>query len=112
MYSPPHPHLLTQMLALNSAHHPHTPLAFSLSLSLSHPQIREQFDSGEDVELADDMNPHDVACLLKEFFRSLPEPLMTIELFGPFISTRSNYPRNYLRACVYKLVDFMYQRGH
>ena len=52
-------------------------------------QIREKFDSGEDVELTDDMNPHDVACLLKEFFRSLPEPLMTVELFTPFLSTIS-----------------------
>lgn len=52
-------------------------------------QIREKFDSGEDVELTDDMNPHDVACLLKEFFRSLPEPLMTVELFAPFLATRS-----------------------
>lgn len=35
------------------------------------------------------MNPHDVACLLKEFFRSLPEPLMTVELFAPFLATTS-----------------------
>jgi hypothetical protein len=43
------------------------------------------------VELTDDMNPHDVACLLKEFFRSLPEPLMTTELFVPFLATRSEW---------------------
>lgn len=53
-------------------------------------QIRDKFDAGEDVEL-DDMNPHDVACLLKEFFRSLPEPLMTVELFGPFLATTSEW---------------------
>ena len=41
------------------------------------------------MELTDDMNPHDVACLLKEFFRSLPEPLMTVDLFVPFLATRS-----------------------
>ena len=41
------------------------------------------------MELTDDVNPHDVACLLKEFFRSLPEPLMTVELFAPFLATRS-----------------------
>ncbi len=56
-------------------------------------QIREKFDSGEDVELTDDMNPHDVACLLKEFFRSLPEPLMTVELFTPFLSITSELIR-------------------
>ena len=43
------------------------------------------------MELTGDMNPHDVACLLKEFFRSLPEPLLTIELFGPFLATRSEF---------------------
>lgn len=47
------------------------------------------FDSGQDVELTDDMNPHDVACLLKEFFRSLPEPLLTRDLYHPFLATRS-----------------------
>ena len=52
-------------------------------------QIREKFDSGEDVELTDDINPHDVACLLKEFFRSLPEALLTKDLYQPFLSTQS-----------------------
>lgn len=51
-------------------------------------EIRERFDSGQDVELTDDLNPHDVACLLKEFFRSLPEPLLTRELFPAYIATR------------------------
>ena len=54
-------------------------------------QIKERFDSGQDVELSEDTNPHDVACLLKEFFRSLPEPLMTRELYYPFLATRSEY---------------------
>lgn len=58
------------------------------------PQIREKFDSGEEFELTDDINPHDVACLLKEFFRSLPEPLMTVDLFGPFLATRSKCPKS------------------
>lgn len=49
------------------------------------------FDSGQNVELTDDMNPHDVACLLKEFFRSLPEPLMTTDLYQPFLATRSEH---------------------
>ena len=38
-----------------------------------------------------DANPHDIAALLKEFFRSLPEPLMTRELFGPILGTRSEF---------------------
>ena len=57
------------------------------------PQIREKFDSGEDVELTDNINPHDVACLLKEFFRSLPEPLLTRDLYQPFLTTQSESER-------------------
>lgn len=50
-------------------------------------ELRERIDAGLDVELTEDTNPHDVACLLKEFFRSLPEPLLTKELYYPFLST-------------------------
>ncbi|CAI8057847.1 Rho GTPase-activating protein 6, partial [Geodia barretti] len=53
----------------------------------SRQQIKQKFDRGEDVDLTD-ANPHDIAALLKEFFRSLPEPLMTRELFGPILGTR------------------------
>jgi hypothetical protein len=34
-------------------------------------------------------NAHDVAALLKEFIRCLPEPLMTRELYTAFLSTQS-----------------------
>ena len=40
-----------------------------------------------------DASPHDVAAVLKEFFRSLPEPLMTRDLFGPILGTRSEWGR-------------------
>ena len=40
-----------------------------------------------------DANPHDVASVLKEFFRSLPEPLMTRELYQAFLATRSEQGR-------------------
>ncbi|KAL5460443.1 hypothetical protein EMCRGX_G033893 [Ephydatia muelleri] len=50
-------------------------------------ELREKIDAGLDVELNEDTNPHDVACLLKEFFRSLPEPLLTRDLYYPFLST-------------------------
>lgn len=52
-------------------------------------KLRERIDAGVDVELTEDTNPHDVACILKEFFRSLPEPLLTRELYYPFLSTTS-----------------------
>ena len=55
------------------------------------PQLREKIDAGSDIELTEDTNPHDVACLLKEFFRCLPEPLLTRELYYPFLSTTSEW---------------------
>ncbi|KAK7097111.1 rho GTPase-activating protein 6-like [Littorina saxatilis] len=51
-------------------------------------QLREEFDSGKDVVLTDDHNPHDVGALLKEFFRDLPEPLLTRDLYPAFVATR------------------------
>ncbi|KAK7070094.1 Rho GTPase-activating protein 6, partial [Halocaridina rubra] len=52
-------------------------------------QLREEFDSGREVYLNEDHCPHDVATLLKEFFRDLPEPLLTRELYEPLIKTQS-----------------------
>ncbi|KAH9492629.1 Rho GTPase-activating protein 6, partial [Bulinus truncatus] len=48
-------------------------------------QLREEFDGGKEVTLTDEYHPHDVAALLKEFFRDLPEPLLSRELYLPFL---------------------------
>ncbi|CAG5122100.1 unnamed protein product, partial [Candidula unifasciata] len=48
-------------------------------------QLREEFDCGKMVKLTDEHNPHDVGALLKEYFRDLPEPLLTNELYLPFL---------------------------
>nr|KAI8757403.1 rho GTPase-activating protein 6-like [Biomphalaria glabrata] len=48
-------------------------------------QLREEFDSGKEVVLTDEYHPHDVAALLKEYFRDLPDPLLTRELYLPFL---------------------------
>ena len=52
-------------------------------------QLREEFDSSQDVRLNEEHNPHDVAALLKEYFRDLPDPLLTRDLYAAFIATRS-----------------------
>ena len=53
-------------------------------------QLREEFDSGHDVQLtADDYSPHDVGGLLKEFLRDLPDPLLCRELYSAFVATAS-----------------------
>ncbi|KAF2368532.1 Rho GTPase-activating protein domain [Trinorchestia longiramus] len=51
-------------------------------------QLREEFDQGGEVLLTEEHCPHDVATLLKEFFRDLPEPLLTRDLYEPFLCTQ------------------------
>ncbi|XP_046852875.1 rho GTPase-activating protein 6-like isoform X2 [Xenia sp. Carnegie-2017] len=51
-------------------------------------QFREEFDNGFRENFSDEDNAHDVAALFKEFFRYLPEPLMTRELYSAFLSTQ------------------------
>jgi len=51
--------------------------------------LREEFDTGREVVLTEDHNPHEVAALLKEFFRDLPDPLLTRDLYSAFVATRS-----------------------
>ncbi|CAL8303460.1 unnamed protein product [Merluccius merluccius] len=40
---------------------------------------------GDQVELSD-LSPHDIASVLKHFFKELPEPLLTFDLYGDFIN--------------------------
>ncbi|XP_042152916.1 rho GTPase-activating protein 6 isoform X3 [Oncorhynchus tshawytscha] len=57
-----------------------TTLLFQLTL-------REEFDRGVDVQLDEEHSVHDVAALLKEFLRDMPDPLLTKELYTAFINT-------------------------
>ncbi|XP_076838562.1 rho GTPase-activating protein 6-like isoform X2 [Brachyhypopomus gauderio] len=50
-------------------------------------QLREEFDRGVDVQLDGEHSVHDVAALLKEFLRDMPDPLLTRELYTAFINT-------------------------
>uniref|UniRef100_A0A3Q1JVW6 Rho-GAP domain-containing protein n=1 Tax=Anabas testudineus TaxID=64144 RepID=A0A3Q1JVW6_ANATE len=50
-------------------------------------QLREEFDQGWDVHFDEENSVHDVAALLKEFLRDLPDPLLTRELYTAFINT-------------------------
>jgi hypothetical protein len=52
-------------------------------------QLREDFDGGKDITLGEDHCPHDVATLLKEYFRDLPEPLLCRDLYQAFVQTQS-----------------------
>ncbi|XP_036379040.1 rho GTPase-activating protein 6-like [Megalops cyprinoides] len=48
-------------------------------------QLRESFDMGMDVLLDEDHSVHDVAALLKEFLRDMPDPLLPRELYSAFL---------------------------
>lgn len=48
-------------------------------------QLREDFDVGVDVQLDEEHSVHDVAALLKEFLRDMPDPLLPRELYPAFL---------------------------
>ncbi|XP_058478347.1 rho GTPase-activating protein 6-like isoform X2 [Solea solea] len=50
-------------------------------------QLRDEFDRGIDVQLDEEYSVHDVAALLKEFLRDMPDPLLTKELYTAFINS-------------------------
>ncbi|KFO77198.1 Rho GTPase-activating protein 6, partial [Cuculus canorus] len=52
-------------------------------------KLREEFDQGLDVFLDEHQSVHDVAALLKEFLRDMPDSLIPGELYGAFLSTAS-----------------------
>lgn len=55
-------------------------------------QLRCEFDSGSAVCLLPRVHsPHDVASLLKEFLRDLPQCLLTRDLYQAFVATASKY---------------------
>ncbi|XP_015454829.1 rho GTPase-activating protein 6 isoform X2 [Pteropus alecto] len=59
-------------------------------------QLREEFDRGVDVSLEEEHSVHDVAALLKEFLRDMPDPLLTRELYTAFINTLLLQPEEQL----------------
>eukprot|EP01119_Soliformovum_irregulare_P000219 TRINITY_DN10158_c0_g1_i2.p1 TRINITY_DN10158_c0_g1~~TRINITY_DN10158_c0_g1_i2.p1 ORF type:complete len:633 (+),score=182.81 TRINITY_DN10158_c0_g1_i2:10-1908(+) len=48
--------------------------------------LREAIDSGAMIDFSTEKNPHLVTGLIKLFFRELPEPLFTYNLYEPFLS--------------------------
>ncbi|XP_068612214.1 rho GTPase-activating protein 36 [Brachionichthys hirsutus] len=48
-------------------------------------QLKEDFNVGVDVQLDEEQSVHDVAALLKEFLRDMPDPLLPRELYPAFL---------------------------
>lgn len=69
-------------------------------------QLREEFDQGKDVILDDDQSVHDVAALLKEFLREMPDPLLPRELYTAFLSASAmdtEEQHSFLQLLIYLL---------
>ncbi|XP_034237562.1 uncharacterized protein LOC117643033 [Thrips palmi] len=83
------PHLVSTCLRHLTNHGLHTLGIFRVSSSKKRVrQLREEFDGGQEASLDDDLCPHDVATLLKEYFRDLPDPLLCRDLYQAFVQTQ------------------------
>ncbi|KAI8441165.1 hypothetical protein MSG28_009403 [Choristoneura fumiferana] len=51
-------------------------------------QLREEWERGQEAALDAAVCPHDVATLLKEFLRDLPDPLLCRDLYPAFLCTQ------------------------
>ncbi|CAF0788043.1 unnamed protein product [Brachionus calyciflorus] len=67
-------------------------------------ELKEMYDSGKDVVLGESFNTNDAACLLKEYLRSLPEPLLTRDLYSSFLATNKITDRNLRLEIVRNLI--------
>lgn len=61
-------------------------------------ELRELFDKGLDIVLDDSVNVHDVAELLKEFFREMKDPLLPDDLYMSFLLTATLKPKDQVSA--------------
>uniref|UniRef100_UPI003AAB926F rho GTPase-activating protein 36 n=1 Tax=Centroberyx gerrardi TaxID=166262 RepID=UPI003AAB926F len=69
-------------------------------------QLREDFDMGADIQLDEEHSVHDVAALLKEFLRDMPDPLLPRELYPAFLHAnllRGTDQLQYLQHLLYLL---------
>ncbi|CAL9694151.1 unnamed protein product [Knipowitschia caucasica] len=69
-------------------------------------QLREDFDLGLDVQLDQEQSVHDVAALLKEFLRDMPDTLLPRELYHAFLHANllhGSEQQDYLQLLLYLL---------
>jgi len=69
--------------------------------------LKKHLNSGGCVELSEIENIHNLASLIKMYFRELPDPLMTYECYDMFIIADS-IPDNFARLeCIKKLLAYI-----
>ncbi|MEJ1286003.1 Rho GTPase activating protein 36 [Cricetulus griseus] len=61
-------------------------------------QLRDLFDQGLDIVLPDSVNVHDVAALLRLFFREMKDSLVPEDLYMSFLLTATLSPRDQVSA--------------
>ncbi|CAH0746591.1 unnamed protein product [Diatraea saccharalis] len=83
------PGLVSACLAHLRRHGLHTLGLFRVSASKKRVrQLREEWERGQEAALDAAVCPHDVATLLKEFLRDLPDPLLCRDLYNAFLNTQ------------------------
>ena len=73
-------------------------------------QLREEFNRGGEITLTVETGVHDVATLLKEFFRDLPEPIVPKDLQPALLAIHSKPLYFVLFAAGLKCLCFMRSR--
>ncbi|XP_050672837.1 rho GTPase-activating protein 6-like isoform X2 [Leptidea sinapis] len=83
------PALVSTCLAHLRRHGLHTLGLFRVSSSKKRVrQLREEWERGQEAAIDAADSPHDVATLLKEFLRDLPDPLLCRDLYPAFLQTQ------------------------
>lgn len=59
--------------------------------------LRAEFNTTSNMALVSETSVHDVAGIIKEFLKDLPEALLTKTLYQPFLHCRREYLREDLR---------------
>ncbi|XP_012234296.1 uncharacterized protein [Linepithema humile] len=70
-------------------------------------QLREDFDCGRETKIGADQCPHDVATLLKEYFRDLPDPLLCRDLYQAFVHTQKIRNRRLQQEALQHLIQLL-----
>ncbi|XP_012534160.1 uncharacterized protein LOC105835425 isoform X2 [Monomorium pharaonis] len=70
-------------------------------------QLREDFDCGRETKIGPDQCPHDVATLLKEYFRDLPDALLCRELYQAFVHTQKIRNRRLQQEALQHLIQLL-----
>lgn len=63
-------------------------------------QIQDVFEKGEDPQFDSNADICGVTSVLKQYFRNLPNPLLTYEIYERFVDTTSMFSSKFLRQRV------------